>query len=363
MFRSILSSLKKFSGAEHNGNEARHFNTLTGVICGLIRSRKAQLQEIAKNVPTTEGGYIARLTASESQVKRFYRWLKNEKVTHSIFFLPYAEQLLRVLSHGTLVLVIDGTVVGRGCMALVIAVVYKQRALPIAWLVEKKKKGHFSEERHLELIQSVKEMIPDGQRIVLLGDGEFDGVDLQSIVNHWSWDYVLRTSETNTLCWEDYWFPYKETLSHLKPGELFVVPEALFTHRGYGPVTGLTWWRKGCDEPIHLVTNMKCADEACVFYAKRFLIETCFSDQKGRGFNLQKSHLSDPERINRLLMAVFLAYYCIIVWGVLAVEKGWQGVIHRKHRCDLSLFQLGLRLLNYLLEENLPLIEPLQMIY
>ena len=247
-------------------------------------------------------------------------------------------------------------------MALVIAVVYKQRALPIAWLVDKKKKGHFSEERHLELIQSVREMIPDGQRIVLLGDGEFDGVDLQSIVNHWSWEYVLRTSETNTLCWEDHWFPYKETLSHLKPGELFVVPEALFTHRGYGPVMGLTWWRKGCDEPIHLVTNMKCADEACRFYAKRFLIETCFSDQKGRGFNLQKSHLSDPERINRLLMAVFVAYYSIIALGVLAVQKGWQGVIHRKHRCDLSLFQLGLGLLNYFLEENLPLIDALQMI-
>jgi hypothetical protein len=43
-------------------------------------------------------------------------------------------------------------------------------------------------------------MIPDGARIVLLGDGEFDGVDLQEIVNHWHWDYVLRTAETTTLC-------------------------------------------------------------------------------------------------------------------------------------------------------------------
>ena len=301
-------------------------------------------------------------TTAESQVKRLYRWLKSGTVTHKVFFLPFALRILSALAHGTLVLLIDGTVVGRGCMALVIAVVYKQRALPIAWLVEKKRKGHFSEERHIELIQSVRKMIPDGTHVVLLGDGEFDGVDLQSIVNYWNWDYVLRTSETNTLCWEDYWFHYKETLSHLKPGEVFVVPEALFTHRGYGPVMGLTWWRRGCDEPIHLVTNMQCSDTACRFYAKRFIIETCFSDEKGRGFNLQKSHLSDPDRINRLLIAAFLAYYWIVSLGISAVKQRWRGVIHRKHRCDLSLFQLGLRLLNYLLEESLPIKAGLHMI-
>jgi hypothetical protein len=107
---------------------------------------------------------------------------------------------------------------------------------------------------------------------------------------------------------------------------------------------------------------MECADEACHFYAKRFLIETCFSDNKGRGFNLGESHLSDPERINRLLMAVFLAYYWIIALGVSAVEEGWQGVIHRKHRCDLSLFQMGLGLLDYLLTECLPMTGVVHMI-
>jgi len=354
--------LKKFSGAEHNGNEARHLNTLTALVCGIIRSRSVQLPKVARKAPTTEGGYIGCRTETESQVKRFYRWLKNEDVTQAIFFLPFAQQILNALSHDTLVLLIDGTVVGRGCMALVIAVVYKQRALPIAWLVEKKKKGHFSEERHIELIQRVREMIPEVPRVVLLGDGEFDGVDLQSIVNHCDWEYVLRTSETNNLCWEDQWFPYKETLSHVERGGVFVVPGALFTQRGYGPVMGLTWWRKDCEEPIHLVTNMRCADEACRFYAKRFLIETCFSDGKGRGFNLQKSHLSVPERINRLLMATFLAYYWIVALGVSAVQDGWQGVIHRADRCDLSLFQLGLALLDYLLEEGLPFTGTLHMI-
>jgi hypothetical protein len=332
------------------------------MVCGIIRSRSVQLPQIAAKAPTTEGGYIDCPTTPESQVKRFDRWVKNENVSHEIFFLPFAQHILSALSHATLVLLIDGTVVGRDCMALVIAVVYKQRALPIAWLVEKKKKGHFKEEQHIELIQSVREMIPDGSRVVLLGDGEFDGVDMQSVINHWDWEYVLRTSETNTLCWEDHWFPYKETITHLKPGQIFVIPDALFTQRGYGPVMGLTWWRRDCKEPIHLVTSMKCEEEACHFYGKRFKIETFFSDEKGRGFNLQKSHFSDPKRINRLLIAAFLAYYWIVALGESTVREGWQGVIHRKHRCDLSLFQLGLRLLDYLLEHDLPITATFHMI-
>lgn len=323
------------------------------MICGIIRSRSVQLPEVAEKIPGDAGGYEDPDTKPESLVKRFYRWLKNEEVSRETYFFPFAKRIVKALARETLVLVIDGTVVGRGCMALVIGMVYKGRALPIAWLVEKKKKGHFTEERHIELIKSVKEIIPDGSRVVLLGDGEFDGVDLQSIVNNWWWEYVLRTAETTTMCWKDHWFQYQETIPHLKPGAVFVVPDALFTKRGYGPVSGITWWRMDCKEPIHLVTNMKSTDEARLFYRMRFRIETCFSDNKGRGFNLQKSHLSKPDRINRLLMAVFLAYYWTVTLGVMAVSDVRQGEIHRARRCDLSLFKLGLRLLNFLLERDL----------
>jgi hypothetical protein len=174
-------------------------NSLAGLICGIIRSKSVQLPQPAGKLPAGAGGYSNCFSKPESRVKRFYRWLKNEEVRHEIYFLPFVQQVLSALAGGTMVLLIDGTVVGRRRMALILAVVYKQRALPIAWLVEKKKKGHFSEQQHIKLIQSVREMIPEGSQVVLLGDGEFDGVDLQSIVGHWHWNYVFRTSETTTL--------------------------------------------------------------------------------------------------------------------------------------------------------------------
>ena len=84
-------------------------------------------------------------------------------------------------------------------------------------------------------------------------------------------------------------------------------------------------------------------------------IETLFSDHKSRGFRLNQSHLSDPERLSRLLIASCLAYWWIIYLGTLASQPHWRRLIHRTDRCDLSFFQLGLRLLAFWLEDEAPL--------
>ncbi len=115
----------------------------------------------------------------------------------------------------------------------------------------------------------------------------------------------------------------------------------------------IAWWEARYEDPIYLVTNMELAEEACYWYAKRYRIETFFSDQKSRGFNLHKSHISDPTRLARLLIAACLAYIWIIYLGVIAKRDDWVKVIHRPDRCDLSLFQLGLHLLDHFLDEHI----------
>ena len=67
------------------------------------------------------------------------------------------------------------------------------------------------------------------------------------------------------------------------------------TKAAYGPILLLCCWANGYKEPLHLVTNMASADETCRYYAKRFRIETFFSDQKSRGFHLDKSHIADQD--------------------------------------------------------------------
>ena len=129
-----------------------------------------------------------------------------------------------------------------------------------------------------------------------------------------------------------------------------------FTEAAYGPIQALAWWEKGYQAPICLVTNLPLAEEACYWYHLRFRIETFFSDQKSRGFHLHKSHLSAPRRLARLMIATCLAYLWIVFLGVFAHNTPWaRRLLHRTDRCDLSLFQLGLRLLKHFLREGIAL--------
>ncbi len=77
---------------------------------------------------------------------------------------------------------LDGSAVGRGCVALMLPVISKGRALPLCWLVRQGKKGHFPEARHLALIERLQEIVPVGAPVVILGEGDFDGTGFQDAI-------------------------------------------------------------------------------------------------------------------------------------------------------------------------------------
>jgi hypothetical protein len=346
-YRAIREALTQCYPGELSGRMAQHLTILAAFISGIVASKSSQLPSIATK--------IADRAKPESRVKRLSRWLDNEHIKEEIYFLPYAELLLQCLALETLVLVMDGSVVGRGCCALMISVIYKGRALPLAWRVRQVPKGHFPEDFHINLVELVMSVIPEGTEVVFLGDGEFDGIDLQEVMNDSGWFYACRTAKSTVATWEGIQFNLDLLGSSIKPGMLVELKEVQFTRNAYGPVMVMCCWAKDEAEPLYLVSNLSVAEEAIKYYQKRFRIETFFSDQKSRGFNIQKSHLEDPQRLSRLLIASCLAYIWIVYLGSLCKTDGWQSIIHRKNRCDLSLFQLGFRLLEYFMNEGLPI--------
>ena len=123
------------------------------------------------------------------------RWVKHEKIEVEAIYLPFAQQILEALSFLPLVLVMDGSQIGRGCMVLMIGVLYKKRALPLTWVVYQGKKGHTTAQRHIEALEKVLPLLPAESEVVLLGDAEYDTTEmilwLQEKTN---WRFVLRTS-------------------------------------------------------------------------------------------------------------------------------------------------------------------------
>ena len=128
--------------------------------------------------------------------------------------------MLRHLALQTLVLIMDGSSVGRGCTALMIHVVYKGRALPLAWRVRQDPKGHSWQNLRYRLSRTHQRLIPAGARVVLLGDGEFDGTRLQQTLQQAGWSYACRTATSTVATWAGETFRLDTLGACLKPGRL-----------------------------------------------------------------------------------------------------------------------------------------------
>ena len=295
------------------GNHRRNMNTLVAMVTGIIMGKKTQLPEIAANVPEA-----IKLPSTE---KRFKRLIINESVTELSYFLPFIQSLLVNIGLQEMVLAIDGSLVGRGCICLMVNLIYKRRALPLAFTIVKGKKGHLPEDMHVELVHKLRPLIPEStERVIFLGDGEFDGIGLQQTLTEFGWKYVCRTSSNITLIIDDEPFAAEILAAMLPKGHYKGVRNCQFTLKKYGPVTVVAWWGKDQKEPLFLVTNFVSESKACEYYSKRFTIETFFSDQKSRGFYIDRSHLSCPQRLTRLMYASCLAYLWIIFFWYLGTR-------------------------------------------
>jgi hypothetical protein len=345
-YRAIKQGLMHFYHPRPTGHREQHLNTLVAMICGLIGGKHAHLPTIADHAPSNGA-------TQESVIKRFRRFLQSEAQTLDGWFLPVAQALLQALARQPIQLVMDGSVVGRGCLALMVSVVDHGRALPLCWVVVAAKKGHFPEATHRALLAQVHQIMPPDATVIFLGDGEFDGVDLQADRRGYGWAYVCRTASSILIT--AYGVEFHVADVDPQPGDWLAVTPAWMTAEQYGPISLLAVWEPACPHPIFLVTNLPDLDAAVAHYRKRAQIETFFSDQKSRGFHIHKSHLSDPARVARLLLASCLAYLWIVYLGVCAIRDDWLKPLHRHDRCDLSLFRLGLRLLARCLKEDLPI--------
>src|SRR5690606_2114283 len=107
VYTKVKKTLKSMMKLDHQGQLA----TLAMMIAGIVLSRKAQLSVMSSEIPTA--------TQEQSIEMRMRRWVKDDLDVEAVY-MPFARQILEALSHLPLVLVMDGSQAGRGCMVLMV---------------------------------------------------------------------------------------------------------------------------------------------------------------------------------------------------------------------------------------------------
>lgn len=318
-------------------------NILATIVAGILQGGDSRISQIAQSI--NEGR-----RKQESSKKQVSRFVKNEHISYKRYYLPFVNKILEMLSQsGELVFAIDGSTVGSGCMALMFSVIYKNRAIPIVWQVYRRKKGHFAEQVHIDLLNELKTLVPSGCRVCIVGDGEFDGCQWQSDIAAMGWDYVLRTA-TNMQIENSYGDSYQPKTVLTEAGEEYFDEDVLMSKKRYGPVNLYITHGQGYESPLIVVTNLDYGEVIKQFYMKRFLIETFFRDTKSKGFNLQKSGLRCPNKIARLMIAICIAYVICILAGIKSYKSKFYDLVAEADQKALSMFQIGLRFIKKLID-------------
>ena len=211
----------------------------------------------------------------------------------------------------------------------------------------------------MALLAYVRQLLPKGAAVFLVGDTEFGPVEVLRQLDQWRWFYVLR-QKTNTHVWLNEpqgWQDFGRFVQ--KAGESVWLGHCYLAEEHIYPVNLLAHWEIGEKEPWCLATNLPDRHMTLSYYVRRMWIEETFADFKKHGFDLECSMLHHVLRLSRLTLAVALLYIWLISVGGRSIRQGLRHLVDRIDRRDLSIFQVGLRMIERRLTNVLPFCVPL----
>ncbi len=313
---------------------------LTLLIVGLHLGRSVHASKVVSRLPLK-----AHLCSSAERIGRF---LRNPAFRVRRWYRQMAERLLaQAAARESVRLLIDGSKVGAGHQLLMVALAYRKRSLPIAWTWVRCARGHSGSHKQLALLNYVKQLLPAGAQVEIVADCEFGSVAVLQQLEKWQWQYVLRQKGNTLVCVSKkalVWQRFDTLIS--QRGQLTWHPNVILTQKCLYHTHLLVYWKATEPEPWLLATNMSDARLALRTYRRRMWIEEMFGDWKGHGVDLEHTHLRHFQRLSRLTMAVALLYVWLVTCGSQAIKAGKRSLVDRKGRRDLSIFRIGLYIID-----------------
>ena len=186
---------------------------------------------------------------------------------------------------------------------LYLAINYKGMAIPILWTLLPKNGCSNTQER-IDLLERFKKIFPEQPIRRLLADREFKGKRwLKYLILH-HWPFCIRTPANTQVPnkYQNRLLPVRRIFS-LGVGETMAIQKP---RKVWGQMVYLAASRKG-KELMVVICNAD-PSSAIADYLQRWQIETMFQALKGRGFNMEETHLRDRDKLSKLLAVMALAF-------------------------------------------------------
>jgi hypothetical protein len=268
-------------------------------------------------------------TAVKHRIKRTWRFCANRRVLVSAAMSGLIRHLLRKRRKKPgrkvkpLPIAFDWTDI-KGFHTLMAAAVMKGRAVPLLWASYTKWKLAKSQNNLEEgLLRLLRTMIPEGVPVIVLADRGFGRTELAKTCQQLRLGYLIRIKP-------DVWIEaasYRGNLKNYPVKKGMAVVLTKVRYRKDDPLTQQVVIRRKADlptkrdEPWFLMTDLRQKAVALTnLYGKRMTVEELFRDDKNKrnGWSLRHTKITKPDRIDRLLLVLALAYWLLCGIGLVA---------------------------------------------
>ena len=230
-------------------------------------------------------------------------------------FVPLLRWLLEWWQSDRLALAIDPTMKGDRINSIVISVVYRSCAIPVAWhILPANRPGEWIAPT-VRLLEMLCCAVPQQMTVLVMCARGLRSPRLWNQIRSAGWHPYVRQSINTVFC--------PDGGTRLRARTL--VPGPGYAYAGSGTAfrdsskrrrgTMIVVWDTDQDEPWVVMTDLRPSEAGACWYMLRFWIETGFRALKSVGWQWQNTRRTDPERVSRHWLVLSVATLWTLAYG------------------------------------------------
>jgi hypothetical protein len=231
-------------------------------------------------------------------------------------FAPLLAWVLSWWEGHQLALALDATTLGQRFVVLVISVLYRGCAIPVAWTVLPAGQKHAWRGEWLRMLRQVRAAVSRRFFVIVLADRGLYARWLFGRIVRLGWHPLFRINVGGTFrpAASVQYQPLRSFVP--QPGTQWAGAGTAFV----GPrrrlnCTLLARWEEGYADPWLLLTDLAPSVSDACWYGLRAWIEQGFKITKRAGWQWQRTRMTDPQRAARLWLAVAVATLWLLSVG------------------------------------------------
>jgi hypothetical protein len=290
---------------------------------------------------------------ARSHLERLNYFVHNPKINAETFYFPLVRQFLQAWEGSAITLTLDTSMLWDQYCLIEVCVCWGGRSIPLGQAVLEHGSASVAYADYRRVLETTLQLLPPGCQVTLLADRGFEHGELIRWLRKHQWLWAIRAkSDLKINLANGQITDVAHLLPPLEETYLFRDVTILQDIECHLATANLAM----VGEPWAVLTNIPPSVQTFAIYGQRFGgIEPHFKDYKSAAFDLIRSHLRNPQALNCLLMLLAAATLIAIVIAVVVVSQGRRQTLDWHSQRGLSFLQLGLREIQRLCYQCLPL--------